>query len=43
MDAVTRMTCILFMLVTAPDGLMAEIALHIWGRTQDGPDFHIIL
>ncbi len=41
MNAVTRMTCILLMRVTTPDGLMAGIARHIWGQPHDSPNFHI--
>jgi len=41
MDEVTRRCCILLMRVTTPDGLMAEIARHIWGQPHDSPNFHI--
>lgn len=41
MNAVTRMTCILLMRVTTPEGLMAEIARHIWSQPHDSPNFHI--
>lgn len=41
MDAVTRRCCILLMRVPTPDGLMAEIARHIWGQPHDSPNFHI--
>ena len=41
MDAVTRQTCILLMRVTTHDGVMAEIARHIWGQPHDSPNFHV--
>ncbi|MEN6475061.1 MAG: class I SAM-dependent methyltransferase [Syntrophaceae bacterium] len=41
MHEVTRRCCILLMRVTTPDGLMAEIARHIWGQPHDSPNFHI--
>lgn len=41
MDEVTRRCCILLMRVTTPDGLMAEIARHIWGQPHDSPNFHL--
>ena len=41
MHEVTRRCCILLMRMTTPDGLMAEIARHIWGQPHDSPNFHI--
>ena len=37
----TRRTCLLLMRVPTHDGLMAQIARHIWGQPYDSPDFQV--
>ena len=39
--AVTRRCCLLLMRAPVPDGVMAEIALEVWGQPHDSPNFYI--
>lgn len=41
MDEITRRCCLLLMRAPVPDGVMAEIALRIWGQPHDSPNFQI--
>ena len=41
MAQATRRACFLLIRATAPDGIMAEAAMHIWGHPYDSPNFQV--